>query len=95
MLRGELITEAGVTRGDRHDLLMAMIFGVGAVIVVRLGALVVIADAYLADETGTSATGALPIVAGLIAGIALLTASAWFFTKVADRKRGSLDRWAI
>lgn len=89
------MTEAGATRADRHDLLMAMILGVGAVIVVRLGALVVIADAYRAGETGASAIGALPIVAGLIAGTALLTASAWFFTKVADRKGGSLERWAI
>jgi hypothetical protein len=76
------------THENRRDLLRAMMFAVGSLLVVRLSVLFVLADAFRADETGTAATGVLPMLGGAVVGIALLTASVWHLTAISDRSAG-------
>jgi hypothetical protein len=76
------------THENRRDLLRGITFAVGSLLVVRLSVLFVLADALRADETGTAAAGALPMLAGGVAGIALLTVSVWHLTAISDRSAG-------
>ena len=69
----------------RNDRIIAAALGIACLLVVGLAAWCAVADAYRADETGTSGTGVLPaILVGGFTGIALLTACVWFWTKSAN-----------
>lgn len=74
-----------MTVQKRRNRTKAAFFAIAGVLVASLGAWFAIADAYRADETGTSGTGVLPaILIGGIGGIALLTASIWYWTKASE-----------